>query len=212
MTRPAVAVVPVRSLTGGKTRIASAVPADAREALTRAMLATVLDAVAMSGTVDQIVVVSPSPEALEFALGVVPSIEPLLQPLASPGLIPALEQGRTYGMAMGAQAVLTVFGDLPGLQADDLRILTDFATDVVIAPDRKRDGTNALLLRRRALDGYSFLFGESSFSRHLDEAERRRLTVGIVERPGTQLDLDTPEDLALLPAVLSDLVTGRVAL
>lgn len=212
MTRQTVAVVPVRSLTGGKTRIASTVPPEAREALTRAMLTTVLEAVSTAGTVDRVIVVSPSPEALQFALDVVPAIEPLLQPLTSPGLIPALEQGRAYGAAMGAQAILIIFGDLPGLQAADVRVLTGLAADVVIAPDRCRDGTNALLLRDRAISSFSFHFGESSFPRHIDEAERRQLTVGIVERPGTQLDLDTPDDLALLPTPLSDLATGRIAL
>ena len=67
---------------------------------------------------------------------------------------------------------------------------------VVIAPDRRRRGTNALLLSPADLIEYDF--GGNSFVRHCERARRAGARLEVVELPSLGLDLDLPEDLELV--------------
>jgi 2-phospho-L-lactate guanylyltransferase (CobY/MobA/RfbA family) len=67
---------------------------------------------------------------------------------------------------------------------------------VVIAPDRHEKGTNALLLSPAGLIEYDF--GENSFERHCELAKKAGARLEIVKLHSLGLDLDLPEDLALL--------------
>jgi 2-phospho-L-lactate guanylyltransferase len=67
---------------------------------------------------------------------------------------------------------------------------------VVIAPDRHREGTNALLIYPAGLIDYSF--GPGSFRRHCDRALEASARLEICELSSLALDIDYPEDLELL--------------
>jgi 2-phospho-L-lactate guanylyltransferase (CobY/MobA/RfbA family) len=67
---------------------------------------------------------------------------------------------------------------------------------VVIAPDRRKDGTNALLISPTGLIGYHY--GQGSFKRHCELAYRAEAQVEVVERLELGLDLDLPDDLEYL--------------
>ncbi len=211
-----VAVVPIRSLRNGKTRLAAALPEAARAALTRRMLGGVVGAALGSGAVGAVVVVSPDPAALDLAATLDPAVVPLAQDLSAPGLNPALAQARAWALARGAAALLVLFGDLPLLAAEDVRALVGRPAPVVLAPDRHGLGTNALLLRfglsatdagttgtaaapgtsrvTAPAEGFRFGFGADSYARHAAEADRLGLAVATVVTAGTALDLDTPAD------------------
>ena len=66
---------------------------------------------------------------------------------------------------------------------------------VVIAPDRRGEGTNALFLRPP--DAIEFAFGSDSFQVHSTQAKERALALHIFESETIGLDLDVPEDLAV---------------
>lgn len=194
-----VGVVPVRSLTGGKTRLAGALTPEMRAALTRRMLGGVLDALAEADACEAVAVVSPDPEVLAFAATKPSGILPLAQDAATPGLLPALEAGRSWAFARGAGALLVLFGDLPLLTGEDVRNLVRRAAPVVIAPDRHGLGTNGLLLRqgiggRAPAARFRFQFGDDSYARHVAEAHRLGLEVVPSLAPGTAFDLDTADD------------------
>ena len=199
-----VAVVPIRSLTGGKTRLASALPPEARSALTRRMLRQVVRAALDSGTVPTVVVVSPDRAALDLAAALDPAVVPLRQDPAAPGLNAALAQGARFAAGRGAAAALVLFGDLPLLTGEDVRNLLRRDAPVVVAPDRHGTGTNALVLRFGTgpddAREFRFQFGPGSYARHIDEAHRLGLDVATSLTAGTALDLDTPEDLRLVEA------------
>jgi 2-phospho-L-lactate guanylyltransferase len=202
MSDGVVAVVPIRGLASGKTRLAGELPPEAREALTRRMLRTVVGAAVASGAVDAVAVVSPDPAALALAAELDPAVVPLPQDPVAPGLNPALAAGREWALARGA-ALLVLFGDLPLLAGHDVRRLLAPAAPVVLAPDRHGAGTNALVLRLGVpgATDFRFGFGGGSCPRHLAEAARLGLAVETSVAPGTAFDLDTPEDLrALLEA------------
>ena len=64
---------------------------------------------------------------------------------------------------------------------------------VVVAPDRHRQGTNALLICPVGLIEYDF--GEDSFSRHCELAEQSGARLEVVDLPSLAIDVDLPEDL-----------------
>jgi len=95
--------------------------------------------------------------------------------------------------------VLIAHSDLPFpealLSVIDLDLVT---TTVTIVPDRHLDGTNVLVVPERC--GFTFHYGPGSFSAHQAEAERIGLPVRVIQHEQLGLDIDTPEDLAQLPA------------
>lgn len=95
--------------------------------------------------------------------------------------------------------VLIAHSDLPFPEAllsiVDLELAT---TTVTIVPDRHFDGTNVLVIPANC--GFTFHYGPGSFAAHEDEAARIGLPIRIVRHEQLGLDIDTPDDLAQLPA------------
>lgn len=90
---------------------------------------------------------------------------------------------------------LVLHADLPRLAAADIDTLAR-ALDrhaLVICPDARRRGTNALAFRRGAAP--DFAFGPHSFARHLRRARRRRSRFVVHRVPGFAHDVDTARDL-----------------
>jgi 2-phospho-L-lactate guanylyltransferase len=99
----------------------------------------------------------------------------------------------------GVSAVLVLPADLPLLAREDLQSLIAHAQNppvVAIAPDRHQQGTNALLIAPPGLIEYEF--GPGSFARHVAQARAAGARVEICLLPSLALDLDAPDDLALL--------------
>lgn len=65
----------------------------------------------------------------------------------------------------------------------------------VLVPDRRRDGTNVILIPSRC--GFRFSYGAGSFTRHLAEARRLGLLTTVVEDAALGWDVDVPEDLVV---------------
>jgi len=85
------------------------------------------------------------------------------------------------------------------VQKDDIEMLLSRAKDppvVVIAPDRHRKGTNALLAAPPGLIEYDF--GPDSFKLHQERAQAAGARVEICELSSLGLDVDLPEDLEIL--------------
>ena len=147
MSERIVAVVPIRSLRNGKTRLAPVLGVDDREALLQRVAAGVIDAAIHAGSIDTILVVSPDAETLAWAAALGPPVVPLPQPESLPGLNGAIDAGRTWALAAGAAAMLSLFADLPLLAPENLRAFARRAEPVVLGADRREEGTNAFLLR-----------------------------------------------------------------
>lgn len=188
-------LIPSRALDSGKTRLAPVLGPKERRAFSRKSLrhvATIARAVAGSG---QTVVISGSGEVLGLArrLGVRAVAE------RRPGLNAAVTQGVRFARDHRALAMLVVHADLPEIRKNDLlRALQTLARHggAMLAPDSKREGTNALALRTAA--AFRFHFGPDSFAKHLAEARRRKLRVRVVQCAGLGRDVDTPEDYQAL--------------
>jgi 2-phospho-L-lactate guanylyltransferase len=190
-----VAVVPIRSLRDGKTRLAPVLGTEARETLLRGIAGRVITAAVESGSIETVLVVSPDAETLAWAAELGPAVVAAPQPLDRPGLNGAIDAGRAWALDRGAAAVVSLFGDLPLIVPDDIRGLAERTEPVVLGPDRRGEGTNALLLRLAGRGSeFAFAFGAGSLAKHLDEAGRIGLNAALHDAPGIAFDLDTPGD------------------
>ena len=199
-THNSLAIVPVRSLASGKTRLAPTVDPDTRRELTKRMLAITLSACRASAVIDQILVISPDVEALAFAHSLDSETIGVRQHPDPPGLLPALNQARAISLVNRFETMIVLFADLPLVNGDDVASFAATDGQVVIAPDQNNIGTNGLMLRKGPVDTsqFAFQFGTDSFSAHVDESRRIGIEPAVVRQPGLSFDLDTPDDLNAL--------------
>lgn len=119
----------------------------------------------------------------------------------TPELNNALRRASLFSKAFSTEGVLIVPADLPLLTAQDVEGLLAMRTHppmAVIAPDRRYQGTNMLLID--PADLLTFSFGEDSFNKHVALAKSKGAEVIVYENDHIALDLDTPEDFELLNA------------
>jgi 2-phospho-L-lactate guanylyltransferase len=190
-----VAVIPIRSLRNGKSRLSPVLSSEAREALLRGIANRVVAAAVDSGLIETVLVVSPDPETLAWAADMGPVVVAVPQPEHRLGLNGAIDAGRAWALDGEASAVMSLFADLPLIVADDIRGLVARTEPVVLGSDRRGEGTNVLLLRLAGRGPeFRFAFGDGSLAKHLEEARRLGLNVAVHDAPGIAFDLDTPDD------------------
>jgi 2-phospho-L-lactate guanylyltransferase len=190
------AIVPVKPLRRGKSRLAEALNEEERAALNEEMLERTLKTLSTLKEVDQVLVVSRDPHALTIARN---HGAKTVQEDGQPHLNTALTRATVIAQVHATQGVLILPVDLPLLTTDDVLTLIDRATKppvVVIAPDRHGKGTNALLMVPPQQIKYEF--GEGSFQRHCERAIQSGARLEIVDLPSLGLDLDLPEDLEMV--------------
>ncbi len=185
-------IIPVKPLRRAKSRLARALKADQRAALARATFARTLDILASVDLIAGIVVVSSDLTVQDIARA--KNAIPLAE--TESGLNAAAAQACAWIAARGAAAVLIVPADLPLVTAADIESMIDLAREpacVVLAPDRREEGTNALLLRPP--HAIRPAFGLSSFEAHRAQAIEGGLPVHIYRSATIALDIDLPADL-----------------
>jgi 2-phospho-L-lactate guanylyltransferase len=215
------ALVPLRTISGGKARLGGLLDAEERESLVAGMLRHTLRTLAGWPAVSAVHVVSPDPLALELARR--EGAQPVRQ--TDSGLNEALLAGRAAVAAATGTALLVLPADLPLLTIDALDGLLEAADAtlaagggrplVVVAAADARGGTNALLVS--PIDTIEPGFGADSLERHLRAAAKADAATQVVVDGQLGFDLDTAEDLERLDAerldalvhLGSELVTPR---
>jgi 2-phospho-L-lactate guanylyltransferase len=190
------AIVPVKPLRRGKSRLAGVLSDDERTDLNSRLLAHTLDTLKEIPEIEHVLVVSRDPAALALARD---HGARTVQENGAPQLNVALARATVVVKNYKTRGVLVVPADLPLLTAEDVRVMLDKATDppvVVLAPDRHRQGTNALLICPAGLIEYEF--GPDSFRRHCEIARQAGARLEIADLPSLALDVDLPEDLELV--------------
>jgi len=179
---PVAVLVPVKTFTEAKLRLAPALPPHARAELARAMATHVVRAAAPLPTA----VVCDDLDVASWARsqGALVIWEP------ERGLNRAVEAGVERLGAAGARRVIVAHGDLP--LAPGLAWAARFP-GVTLVPDRVDNGTNVICVPPGA--GFTFSYGPGSFARHIADAFLCGLPVRVVRTAGLTHDVDTPADL-----------------
>ena len=195
------AIVPVKPLRRGKSRLSSVLSQEERATLNTHLLAHTLDTLAEIPEIEHILVVSRDQAALALARE---HGARTVQENGAPQLNLALARATIVAKNYATRGVLIVPADLPLITPEDVQMMLAHGIDppvVVVAPDRHRQGTNALLVCPVGLIDYDF--GPGSFQRHCLRAEQAGARLDIVDLPSLALDVDLPEDLEMVSEELN---------
>jgi 2-phospho-L-lactate guanylyltransferase len=190
------AIVPVKPLRRGKSRLAGLLTEDQRTRLNRFLLEHVLTILKDIPEIEHTLVVSRDPTALALtrAMGGRTVLEG-----GAPQFNTALKRATAVAIGHGANAVLILPADLPLITGADIKNILKrgmVPPVLVIVPDRRADGTNALLVNPAGLIDYEY--GPESSQRHAERGEKAGGQVKIIHSKTIGLDLDLPEDMEMV--------------
>ena len=185
-----IAIIPMKPLAEGKTRLSRRLTPEDRGELSLGMLRRVIKAI-QAASVDVFWVVGGDQRVWDLT--------------SSCGGVWLEEIGRNLNDTVAkafdqvfelGQAALYIAGDLPFLKAGDVHSILQASrrqNNVSLAPARRDGGTNAILVP----SGIPFKpeLGSRSFLKHLSQAAKIGVSVAICYSPGLGFDLDTPDDL-----------------
>ena len=190
----AAVVIPVRSFTRGKSRLAVAfgtgpsASAD-HEAFVRGLADRAADAAGTRPTA----VVTSAPEVVEWARS-----RDLFVVADRGSLDAAAGAGRAWAADCGCTRVVVVHADLPDIVSLDSVAGGGADPVAAIVPDHRGDGSPVLSVPVAA--AFEFSYGPGSFDRHCAAARRAGLELRVVHDDALAFDVDGPDDLAILLA------------
>ncbi len=180
----AVVLVPVKSFSDAKVRLAGVLDERSRAELARSMATRVLHAADPL----PVAVVCDDDDVAKWAIDNGASAIRTDRV----GLNPAVAFGVSFLAADQVERVIVAHADLPF--ATGLAALGNAEVDeVVLVPDRRGDGTNVASIPTGR--NFTFRYGPGSFRAHCDEARRLGLSVRVFESTTLGWDVDEPDDL-----------------
>jgi 2-phospho-L-lactate guanylyltransferase len=197
------AVVPIKDTNDAKRRLAGVLGAPRRRELALAMFEDVLATLSRVRELAGIVVITADPAATAIARRYGARVSRQGAHDGHSGAVAAAAR------RLASQGMLTVPGDIPLVEADDIRKLVAVHRDAsclgarafIIAPARDERGSNAVLCSPAT--AVPLRFGTDSFFPHLAAARRCGIEPTVLHLPRIALDIDTPDDLALFLATPS---------
>lgn len=193
-------LIPVKSFSQVKQRLANQLALPDRISLVQAMRADVFACVAAVRGIDRVFVITSEPQVLEEAkLRGWEAIREESQLSESD----SVDFASKFCAQNGCTSLLRLPIDLPLVTAADIRSLftaLDPSPSAILVPSFDGTGTNALLRTPPAL--FPSRFGPGSFALHLAEAERAGARAKIIRNPRIEFDVDDAQDLAALPRQL----------
>jgi 2-phospho-L-lactate guanylyltransferase len=188
-------VIPVRSFTRGKSRLAGSFGSGSlgvreHEAFVRGLADRAVDAATAYPTA----IVSSAPEVVEWA-----GARDLVVVADGGSLDRAAVAGRSWVEQQGCARVIVVHADLPDIVSLESVAVDPLDSDddvLVIVPCHRGDGSPVLSVPVSA--PFTFSYGPGSFARHCAAARRAGLTVRVVHDDTLGFDIDGPEDLAVV--------------
>lgn len=187
------AIVPIKHLEKGKTRLSPVLNESQRASLIPAMLADVLDAFADFGFMPVLVVTG---DTRVVKMAERRGMHALLEQTPVSESV-AVENATAFAQARGAGGTLVVPADIPLITAGDIRDLVDLAptAGTLLVPGWDGRGTNAALRRPAGL--FPLRFGNDSFLPHTTAAEATGRPLVVTHNSNIGLDLDSPAELRL---------------
>src|ERR1035437_5448749 len=188
-------LIPVKSLTTAKQRLAEALDQERRSQLAEAMLRDVMTAAAgVLGTIDVALVTGDARErALAAEFGFL-----AIEDTRNESETAAIEMATAWCARQGYDTTVVVPGDIPLITAAELHSVLDAAPaeGAVFGPASDRRGSNCILRRPGAI--FPLGFGNDSFLPHWEAMTQTGKPLIILEMAGIGLDVDNPHELELL--------------
>jgi 2-phospho-L-lactate guanylyltransferase len=195
------AIVPVKPLRRGKSFLSGVLSEDERTLLNYSMLDNTLKALKTVPEIAQVLVVSRDPAALALARD---RGGRTVQEDGNPGLNTALKRATVVAKLYSARGVLIIPADLPlitGKEIAELISRSKNPPELIIAPDRRGNSTNAVLVC--PADLFEIRFGPGSFVYNIQQAKKIGCNVEVCQIDAFSLDIDLPEDLDFLRQIES---------
>lgn len=194
-------IIPVKPLNRGKSRLSGVLSKEDRADLMLQFCEHVLKTVSETEQIDHCLVVTRDQDIAQLAekyQATVFSRDPY-------NLNSAVNNAFNHVNVHDAGEILIIPADLPFLEVIDLQQILATDGEIVICPDNRLDGTNALLLR--GIETFKFRYGTDSFQNHLIEAKNVGVIPEVVYASSVEFDVDTPTDLNRYHASLSQQVS-----
>ncbi len=187
------AVLPVKPLSKGKSRLHGCLKAEEVCELNRRLFEETFTKLKSCAEIDQILVVSQDDHVLDYArqMGAV-----TLQENIPSSLNEAVLQALSFLIEYDPGMALIIPTDLPWMTVEDLATLIHLRRTgefMIIVPDQAQRGTNAIFLSHPSL--LKPQFGRHSFQKHTRQATNRSIELIVWLNKNIQRDLDTPQDL-----------------
>jgi 2-phospho-L-lactate/phosphoenolpyruvate guanylyltransferase len=190
------AIIPVKPFSKGKSRLSELLSQERRVLLNSTLLSRTIRVLKNVPEIHNIIVISRDSSALSIAhnFGI-----KTIQEDANIELNKALRRTVAVAKAYQVDSILVIPSDLPLLEPGDVSGMLSLRKahpEIIIAPDRRGEGTNGLLLSPP--DIINFKFGKDSFKQHMCEAKEKNIAFSIYENINFGLDIDLPQDLEAL--------------
>ena len=192
------AVLPAKNFNDAKQRLACVLDAEARRGLFQAMFEDVLVSLRAVEALHGVLVVTRDDTAAALAERHGAQV---LREDANRGQSAAVEAAAAWLAGQGAEGMIALPGDVPLVPPSEIeKVLAVHETGrgMTIVPDRDERGSNCIAVSPPDL--ISFHFGNDSFKPHLRAAEAAGVTPKVLKLPCIGLDIDRPDDLAVLIA------------
>ena len=188
-------LIPVKSLTTAKQRLAAALDQGRRSQLSEAMLRDVMTAAA--GVLGRIDVALVTGDARARALAAEFSFL-VIDDRRNESETAAIEMATAWCEQRGYDTTIVVPGDIPLITSGELQRVLDAAPaeGAVFVPAYDRRGSNCIL--RRPASIILLRFGNDSFLPHCEAMRKTGRELVVLEMPGIGLDIDNPHELELL--------------
>jgi len=189
------AIVPVKPLLLGKSRLAEKLNEAERIALNQKLYKNTLKVLSQVKEISNILIVSRDSDVLSYSRS--EGIR-TVQENGSPNLNEALRRASLFAQMNCTEGIIIVPADLPLMTPKDIQEVIHAGLEspmAVIVPDRRMEGTNTLFLN--PADLITFSFGSDSFETHCQLIRDTKATLKILYNENIALDLDIPEDLEI---------------
>lgn len=189
------AIVPVKPLAHGKSRLSGVLSSDERMSLNISLLKRTLETISHVPEIEKSLIVTNDPEVVKITQSF--CFDVCFEENEC-GMNRALDRGIGILKKNQVQSAIILPSDLPLVTVREIQVMIKMGTDskaMVIAPDRKKIGTNAIFYH--SLEKVDFEFGPMSYEKHVKNAKANGIPVCVFESDTFGLDIDLPEDLMI---------------
>lgn len=192
---PAALLVPVKSMSNAKQRLADALDQPHRTQLADAMLRDALTAA--SGVTHRVNVFLVTGDAAAQSLAREFGFD-VIEDLRNESETAAIEMATAWCEDRGYDTTVVIPGDIPLVTSAELNAVLNAAPaeGALFVPAYDRRGSNCVV--RRPANLIPLRFGNDSFLPHCEAVRQTGKPLVILELPGIGLDIDQPHELDLL--------------